>query len=361
MRGVRGVRTLVLNLLASPEKVKAPLATDLSHSLESGPIHDTLDRRSGVSSPYLSHPRMAKEMLHDVRQSFASAEGIQHKDSSRSGATFVHSFDGLFIAKLLPRMAEWDDLVINLMKDLPKHANLGDGGSGNTSWPRAALGSTLLNLPVMAFKAGDAAWVVIPDSAAVRCYAQLEEWPPKGVLGASADAKACPLGKPEYFDVKPTWAHSEQRAEWDDYNAKVQKLGSCVGFMSRFVKPLDSGFKEELETVQNVKNSGFVTSISESTSFASVRWETSNRRGKIVLAILSVIVCYPEVLKYQLKCGATTMKGDYLKMACDDIALVRRGLGNSPGSVQCDFRASAIRLLACKGWLIHECAAVSPL
>lgn len=457
------------------------LAKDLLHSLESGSIHGTLDLRSGVSSPYLPCPRVAQEMFHDVRQSFASAEGQEHKDSSRSGATFVNSFDGLFIAKLLPRIEEWDDLVMDLAKDLSKHATLCEGG--DTSWPRVALGSTLLNLPVMAFIAGDTAWVVIPAAAAVRCYAHLEGWPPKGVLGAAADAKACPLGEPEYFDVKPDGAHSEQRAsflhtlaevnfrphgptaterersewsailqmlgrdaallgdrnppyvdysllfevyrpetldvsftqfslgcvvqrsgdaevaagafvvcltvidfflrfdgvykafesvlvndKWEDYQTKVRRLGSCVGYLSSFGKATDSSSKRAEETAQiEQEQLGQPVSINEMSSYATVEWKAvssytrpfSNYSQKTVPALLSVTVS-PDGLKYKQHCVDFEGKGEYLKMACGGIAFVQKASvleGVSSHSVHCKFLSHGIRLLACKGWLIHRCKA----
>merc|ERR1719482_2148134 len=64
-------------------------------------------------------------------------------------------------------------------------------------------------MPVAAFKTGGEAWVVLPSAPAARCYAQLGERPERhgGRPGAH-----CPLGKAELFDVKPLWAHSNQRA-----------------------------------------------------------------------------------------------------------------------------------------------------
>lgn len=161
------------------------------------------DQRSGVLSPYLVSTPLARAAFEDISRSFV--DGISGKHAaSGSGASFIHSSDGLFIAKSLPRVSEWDDMALYLMESLPDLIGLrGKPCDGVACWARAALEETTLNVPVMAFKHFGKAWVVLPSVFVMRCYALHRQLPNSN----------CSLGgKPKLLDVKPPWARSKQRA-----------------------------------------------------------------------------------------------------------------------------------------------------
>jgi len=158
--------------------------------------HDSWQARSGIFSVFFR--KNLKPLLQEIEVAFATAGRVVYKPAS--GATMVFSGDGRFIVKKI-REEEFA-AMIEMMTDLNHHAGLEEEQqcARAACWAEAALGSTALNLPLLAFRDGTDPWFVMPRTTSLRAYIQTDNSTSEG-----------PYGPPVCYDVKPFWAASDDR------------------------------------------------------------------------------------------------------------------------------------------------------
>jgi len=173
-----------------------------------------MDERSGAMSPFVVNPALAKQVLAEVATSFSSATVKGNDAASRSGALFVVSGDGRFLAKSA-REPEYEEFADRLIGHLARHADLANAvcqsASSDACWAEAAINRTSLNIPVLAFVHDDRYWVIMPECAQLR-----------GLSISRSVEDLHPLGEATYYDVKPLWAKSKARP---DFMQKLAGLG----------------------------------------------------------------------------------------------------------------------------------------
>jgi len=157
---------------------------------------NSLQARSGIFSVFLK--KHLKPLLREIEVAFKTVGQTVYKQAS--GATMVFSGDNRFIVKKV-REEEYI-AMIEMLTRLNQHAGLENEQQcvSDACWAMAALGSTALSLPRLAFRDVDDPWFVMPTAASLRAYMQTDNSMSGG-----------PYGLPVYYDVKPFWAASPDR------------------------------------------------------------------------------------------------------------------------------------------------------